>query len=369
MKVVSEARGRRLGRVTKRVALIGLGLMVPILTLEMLLAIAGPILPGDYQTAAFTASSATSGLQNHPNAAGYKHTSEFSVHVRVNSKGLRGPETDYQRSPGTFRTLVLGDSFTFGLQVEEDDTFVTHLGSRLLQTTGADTVFETINGGADGWTTVNEYVWLTTEGYRYEPDLIVLMFYAGNDPGENADRVLAVAPGGRILPREAESGNWQDVRLAMSERSRLYNLLEFGVFAKIQSVSDAPTSESGQERLRDRDPSEDRKERGWDLSEDLLVLLRDYCAERDIGLMLVGIPPLIKVTKGESDPSPLTDIGQRIGVPTVDLLDPFRQVPPEQRGMLYFPKNQHWTVAGHELAARNVAAELRLRGLVPGKSD
>src|SRR5215212_7630621 len=351
MNVVSGARKDRLGRAAARVALVGLGLMVPILTLEMLLAVAGPILPGDYQTAACTASSATSGLQNRPNAAGYKHTSEFSVHVRVNSKGLRGPETDYQRSPGTFRTLV------------------THLGSRLEQTTGADTVFGTINGGADGWTTVNEYVWLTTEGYRYEPDLIVLMFYAGNDPGENADRVLAVAPGGRILPREAESGNWQDVRLAMSERSRLYNLLEFGVFAKIQSVSDAPTSESGQERLRDRDPSEDRKERGWDLSEDLLVLLRDYCAERDIGLMLVGIPPLIKVTKGESDPSPLADIGQRIGVPTVDLLDPFRQVPPEQRGMLYFPKNQHWTVAGHELAARNVAAELRLRGLVPGKSD
>src|SRR5215212_8124478 len=147
------------GRAITRVALVGLGMLVPILVLEMVLASAGPILPGDYQTAAFTVSTATSGLQNRPNAAGYKHTSEFSVHVQVNSKGLRGPEVDYQKSPGTFRTLVLGDSFTFGLQVEEDDTFVTHLGSRLEQTTGADTVFETINGGADGWTTVNEYVW------------------------------------------------------------------------------------------------------------------------------------------------------------------------------------------------------------------
>jgi hypothetical protein len=366
---VSAAFGalyRRRSRLFTRVALVGLGLCVPILVLEILLAVAGPILPGDYQTAAFTASSATSGLQNRPYAAGYKRTSEFSVHVRVNSKGLRGPEIDHRKPPGTFRAIVLGDSFTFALQVEEDDTFVNRLGERLEQTTGADVVFETINGGADGWTTVNEYVWLTTEGYRYEPDLIVLMFYAGNDPGENADRVLAVAPGGRVLPRETQSSRWQDVRLAMSERSHLYNILEFGVLAKLQSKFDAPGSKDEQERLRD--PSEDRKERGWEISEDLLALLRDYCARREIGLMIVGIPALIKVTKDEPDPSPLADMGRRIGVSTVDLLDPFRQAAPEQRTSLYFPKNQHWTAEGHQMAARIVAAELRLRGQVPGRS-
>jgi len=358
---------RRPGQIMARIALVGLGLTVPMALLELMLSVAGPILPGDYQTAAFTASSATSGLQNRPNAAGYKRTSEFSVHVRVNSKGLRGAEIDYPKPPGTFRTLVLGDSFMFALQVAEEDTFVTHLGNRLDQTAGVDTTFETINGGADGWSTVNEYVWLTTEGYRYDPDLVVLMFYAGNDPGENADRVLAVAPGGRVLPREAEASSWQDVRLALSERSRLYNLLEFGVLAKMQSSPDALGSTKEQERVRD--PGEDRKERGWDLSESLLSLVRDYCAERDIGLMVVGIPPLVKVTKDERDPSPLAEIGERLGVPTIDLLDQFRQGTPEQRDALYFPKNQHWTEEGHEQAARIVAAELRLRGLVPGKSE
>src|SRR5215212_4494918 len=279
---------RLLGRAFGRIALVGLGLMLPILALEMLLSVAGPILPGDYQTAAFTASSATSGLQNRPNAAGYKHTSEFSVHVRVNSKGLRGPEVDYQKPPQAFRTLVLGDSFTFALQVEEDETFVNRLEEQFTRTTGSDRVFETINGGADGWTTVNEYTWLTTEGYRYQPDLILLMFYAGNDPGENADRVLAIAPGGRVLPREAEPGRWQDLRLAIGQRSYLYNILEFGVLAKLQSKPEAPGSTGTQNRPRD--PSEERKERGWDISEDLVMLLRDYCAEHKIGLMIVGIP-------------------------------------------------------------------------------
>src|SRR5215203_5982701 len=39
--------------------------------------------------------------------------------------------------------------------------------------------FEIINAGADGWSTVNEYVWLITEGYQYEPDLVVLAYYVG----------------------------------------------------------------------------------------------------------------------------------------------------------------------------------------------
>jgi hypothetical protein len=78
---------------------------------------------------------------------------------------------------------------------------------------------------------------------------------------------------------------------------------------------------------------------------------------------------VVKVTKDELDPSPLSDIGRRIGVPTVDLLHDFRQLAPEERDSLYFPKNQHWTAQGHELAARIVASELRLKGLVPGRSD
>src|SRR4051812_25159 len=42
---------------------------------------------------------------------------------------------------------------------------------------------EALNAGVDGWTTLNELAWLKAEGLRYEPDLIVLMFYTGNDPG------------------------------------------------------------------------------------------------------------------------------------------------------------------------------------------
>lgn len=73
------------------------------------------------------------------------------------------------------------------------------------------------------------------------------------------------------------------------------------------------------------------KERGWQLSEDLLTLLRDDCAARKVRLVVVGIPTIWQVASDDPTPSPLVDIGQWIGVPVVDLLGPFQAAPPELR--------------------------------------
>jgi hypothetical protein len=62
----------------------------------------------------------------------------------------------------------------------------------------------------------------------------------------------------------------------------------------------------------------------------------------------------------------LLQIAQEAAVPAIDLLAPFRTVPPDLRERLYFEKNRHWTPHGHGLAARVVAGELRRLRLVPG---
>ena len=98
-------------------------------------------------------------------------------------------------------------------------------------------------------------------------------------------------------------------------------------------------------------------------------MLRDYCAQRGISLIIVGIPTVFQVTTDEEPVTPLTQIGRRLAVPTVDLLRSFKQETPAVRNELYFPKDQHWTAEGHDVAARIVAAELRQRGLVPGPSS
>jgi hypothetical protein len=342
-----------------RVLLILISLSVPLLVLELALRTAGPIVPGDYQTASFTEPSSAFGLENRPNGAGWKKTSEFATHVRVNSKGLRGPEAEYAKPPDTFRILILGDSFTFALQVDEEQTFVRQLGEDL-QVANTDLHIETINAGADGWNTLNELAWLTAEGYRYNPDLVLLMYFVGNDPGENADAVGEAEALDRLLPTEDDVV--RRTRVALSETFATYNLFEYGVLAKLTDpLMDA---EPHERPSRDRaDPG--RKERGWEISAGLLERFHDFQVEREIDVMVVGIPTVELMSNPDRPATPLRDISQRAGLPVIDLLDPFRDAPEEQRERLYFEKNRHWTGDGHDLAARVVAAELQRLRLVP----
>ena len=43
---------------------------------------------------------------------------------RQNSHGFRVPEYTISRPPETFRIVILGDSFTWGWGVSDDETFV-----------------------------------------------------------------------------------------------------------------------------------------------------------------------------------------------------------------------------------------------------
>ena len=55
---------------------------------------------------------------------------EWQTYVRLNSLGIRGPEPT-ALAPGERRVLMLGDSFTMGLQVDEDQTVAHRLAAAL----------------------------------------------------------------------------------------------------------------------------------------------------------------------------------------------------------------------------------------------
>ena len=52
-----------------------------------------------------------------PNAVGESTRTGYKIEYRINSKGLRDAETPYDKSPGTYRIVLLGDSRTFGFGV------------------------------------------------------------------------------------------------------------------------------------------------------------------------------------------------------------------------------------------------------------
>lgn len=96
----------------------------------------------------------------------------------MNSQGFRGAEWTDERTPGTERVLVLGDSFTFGEGVKLEDTFCVRLASLLTKERGRRV--EVINCGVSAWSTDSEIAFLEHRGLRTQPDL-VLVAYVLND--------------------------------------------------------------------------------------------------------------------------------------------------------------------------------------------
>ena len=88
----------------------------------------------------------------------------------TNSKGLRGvSEHAYARTPGVRRILVLGDSFTFGTEVSDDETFAHDVEATLPHT-------EVLNLGVQGYGQDQMLLYLHHEGVKYHPDIVILGF-------------------------------------------------------------------------------------------------------------------------------------------------------------------------------------------------
>jgi hypothetical protein len=126
-------------------------------------------------------------VQYHEPGAGYtlmkpgRHYEWQSIPVDINSRGLRSPETTYEKPAHTFRILNLGDSVVMGWGVRQEDTYGRRLESALNETSSGNRRFEVINAGVPGWNLENALAYLQGEGLRYQPDLIVLGLTLAND--------------------------------------------------------------------------------------------------------------------------------------------------------------------------------------------
>jgi hypothetical protein len=90
--------------------------------------------------------------------------------LNSNSRGLRGRrEIPYEKPAGVRRVLVLGDSFTFGQDVSDDETYC-HQLERLLP--GA----EVLNLGVHGYGHDQMLLYFQEEGVKYRPDVVLLGF-------------------------------------------------------------------------------------------------------------------------------------------------------------------------------------------------
>lgn len=120
--------------------------------------------------------------RNVPNAR-YRHKSvDGTWRFAINKNGFRDTtDYEYEKPEGVLRVLVLGDSFTIGYEVEQNETYSAVL-ERYIERHGVRA--EVMNAGMSGNSTAEALVFLEHEGVKYEPDVVVLGFY-WNDLEDN----------------------------------------------------------------------------------------------------------------------------------------------------------------------------------------
>lgn len=128
-----------------------------------------------------------------PNTYSRFEQPDFSYIQRVNNLGIRGKDRSFEKPPNHFRILTLGDSFTMGKGVEDNQTFSAQLEKSLNQNKGCvSTVIEVLNGGVDSYSPILSYLQLSTDLAPLNPDAIVFNLDISDLIQETVYRIIAI---------------------------------------------------------------------------------------------------------------------------------------------------------------------------------
>lgn len=248
-----------------------------------------------------------------------------AVSVHTNSEGFRDDEFLPEKPPGEFRILAVGDSFTFGNKVEQDETWPQQLEKILMEETGGPV--QVINAGLWGLDTKDEINELKKWAPKYSPE-VVLLAYVQND-------VTSTTP---IYPTDRN----------LWEKSHLYRLLREKVFQAEYAVG----------RRQRFDFNDDNP--GWVESRGALAEFRDL--GRELGFRpLVVLFPYMKEWRQEEDRNSQAILVRTLRELDLAGLDLMPVYEPYDRTELQVPpypgasEDHHPNGKGYTIAARAIA--------------
>jgi hypothetical protein len=333
----------------------------------------------------------TLGWDKPPEADGWIRRPEYNVHLVINAHGLRGPDRPYHKPRGVHRTLLLGDSFAEGYTVAEEETVRARLEA-LLDAMGC-APHEVINGGTAAYSTDQEYLFFLEEGARYEPDVVVVLFYyndlVGDTPGGlgkpsfdvvGEDLVLRNSPvpertPGRPVARPFGIKPWRGsvaLRL-LSDRTAGAKPGLHRALARMGLVEPEALEGPMPRELWLFGPGhKDEVTLMWRRARAILAALKQAVESRGARLVVFHVPARFEVDDGaweltrarysmgrrwwrrERVFDDLRETCRTLGLPLVDPRNALRASQASGR-LAYFVRDGHWTAEGHAVAARAIA--------------
>ena len=147
---------------------------------------------------------------------------KWKYDYRINNEGFRGDDFTQHIKDSQIVVVALGDSYTFGQCVEENDIY-TFLLNKQLEKKG----ISVINLGVPGWSLGQEVKAFYQKVLKYKPSIVLLQFCA-NDPAELCGYPVAYSENGQIkfralsVIRKTPSICWLT---GIVKKSQWYNLV------------------------------------------------------------------------------------------------------------------------------------------------
>lgn len=230
------------------------------------------------------------------------------VFVRVNDAGFRDRDHALDKPDDVFRIAVLGDEHAEAMQVELKDAWWFLLGQQLegCSVAGGRRA-EVLNFGITSYGTAQELVMLETVAMRYQPDLVLLQFSAGNDVQNNSFALAREMerPFYRLdakgVPRIDESFSTSpkfarhaapshEIARRIGDRSRA-----------VQWLSMLPEGKSriGVHKALQGPPPNELWEEAWRITEALILRMNDYSRRNGATFAIATVPATSESSYGE----------------------------------------------------------------------
>lgn len=285
-----------------------------------------------------------------PNARKLYRKETQPYFVAINSKGWRDVEHSYEKPPGVYRIVVIGDSFVFGAGgVEAGKRF-----SDLLQKSGKN--IEVINMGVPGYGADQEYQTLEDEGLKYHPDLVLLCaFY--NDFSESFSTINP------SIGRPKGYFSLDNGRLVFHPPvfSTFYKLSQHSYVLGVADLAMSKISGTYWQKEHQQHLVMKQQTRR-DTFKQIYLSADRLCRERGIKFVIVYFPyqqqtiaTVIQHVMGE--------LATSDGVKILDLMDTMREVDSAQRA--YFEHDIHFNEYGNQVVAKAIQDYLVSNNLLP----
>lgn len=314
---------------------------------------------------------------------------EFSVETSRNSLGFHDVEHTLQKPAGTFRVLILGDSFVEAIQVPLEKAFHKIVEKELNRR--MDFPVEIISLGRSGAGTQKSYEILLETGIRFRPDLVLMQFLSNdlidNSPLLKKEENDQEERRKQYIPQLREA-YFRYLWVKSSRFNQLFALKLARLYQGFRVSKYADRDKYGFIHLNTLVFCDDYShlwERAWRRTQRFIRLTQDLSEENDTTFLLVSFPEMWRVGSVEEidrrmkamnrdaldyqwdfnkTDRILRDFCQKEGIPFLSLLPVFREAHRKFRKKLHFAFDMHLNERGHRMAAEAILEYLLRKKMI-----